>query len=114
MKYSLVYANLEKLRELDDNRKSLLAVTDRGELLDDPLLYEKVFDGDMDENDPDFLENLFEQFNIGDFGGRPVRSMSVGDLVVFGDGSGVLCTSVGWVGVSAEHAVAKRFLPKED
>lgn len=44
----------------------------------------------------DCANKVFEKFNIGDHGGKDVRSMSVGDLVVFEDGTALLCGRAGW------------------
>lgn len=41
-------------------------------------------------------EDLFEQFNIGDHGGKAIRSMSVGDKIVFDNYTQYICSNVGW------------------
>lgn len=95
MKYKLVYANWEKLHELPDDRKLLCEVMFGKVLEDNPEYYDTVFEGETD--DPTKLpDELFERFNIGDRGGKHVRSMSVGDLVIFEDGRAVVCAPVGW------------------
>lgn len=46
------------------------------------------------ESDTPFIE-IFEEFNIGNRGGYPVRSMSVGDILV-AEGVAYLCAQAGW------------------
>jgi hypothetical protein len=49
------------------------------------------------------LGRLFERFNIGDHGGLPIRSMSVGDVVEF-QGELWECAGCGWVPVLGNFA----------
>lgn len=41
-------------------------------------------------------DELFERFNIGDHGGKQIRSMSVGDKVVFDNYVQYICANIGW------------------
>lgn len=67
----------------------------RGNVL--PLhTYLTVFEGEIDAATPEAAcEALFEKFNIGDFGGKQVRSMSVGDIVQVA-GKAFVCAPAGW------------------
>ena len=60
-------------------------------------VYEEVAKVKVKENDPFpvVLETLFEQFNVGDHGGKRIRSLSVGDMVELHSHL-YKCESVGW------------------
>ena len=60
-------------------------------------VYEEVAKVKVNANDPFLvtLEMLFEQFNIGDRGGKHIRSLSVGDLVELHTHL-YKCENVGW------------------
>jgi len=47
------------------------------------------------KNDENPLYEAFEEFNIGNRGGYRVRSMSVGDVVVW-NGTAYICAGAGW------------------
>jgi hypothetical protein len=68
-------------------------------LLGDPTpatKYEQVWEGEVVASNPhDALGQLFERFNIGDHGGKLIRSMSVGDKVTV-DGITFICKPLGW------------------
>ena len=101
MKYALVDPNWDELRKLDEN---LLFKVMTGKVAEDkPELYEAVFCGECDDADcatergrAALAERLFERFNIGDHGGLRIRSLSVGDLLVFDGGPTLLCAPAGW------------------
>lgn len=58
--------------------------------------YLTVFEGEIGATTPETVcEDLFEKFNIGDFGGKDVRSMSVGDIVQVA-GRAFVCSPTGW------------------
>jgi len=48
-------------------------------------------------------EEVFARFNIGDRAGLRCRSMSVGDVVVFGSGAAFVCKGCGWERVSLSN-----------
>jgi hypothetical protein len=79
----LIYPEWERLDR--DERFSV----SMGELVLDPsdprcgVIY--CYTDESDAADKVVCERLFEQFNIGDYGGTYVRSMSVGDMVRFRD-----------------------------
>lgn len=106
MKVKLFYANWHKTHAEDDknpNRTSPglhVRVACVGDfLVDRPDLYDLVFEWDF-ENDARPEDFLFEQFNIGDRGVKRIRSMSVGDVVVY-NGKAVVCQGMGWKTVDA-------------
>jgi hypothetical protein len=114
MKISILYADWELLRDqaevsrlaggglLDD---PFWAVTWEGkDLLDsNPMAYSTVWEGSREglagpgskDIDQDILNELWERFNIGDRGGKRIRSMCVGDQVWIADRKWV-CQKVGW------------------
>ena len=68
-----------------------------GEVINNPALYEVIGVYEVDEETHEAVcERLFERFNIGDHGGKNVRSMSVGDIVLFPEGQAFLCAGCGW------------------
>lgn len=110
MKITIVYPNWTLLRERADvylkgggTSDFYMAVTVMGEdkSLLHPDAYEVVYNeevkfDDLTLNHLQILERLFEQFNIGDHGGRrDLRSMSVGDQVSL-DGDVYVCKPCGW------------------
>ena len=60
-------------------------------------VFEEVAKVKVNEKDPFpvTLEMLFEQFNVGDRGGKRIRSLSVGDMVELHTHL-YRCESVGW------------------
>ena len=63
--------------------------------------YELVYEKDVPkvgfDEEKMVCEELFEQFNIGDHGGKRIRSMSVGDKIVFDNYTQYICDTVGWI-----------------
>lgn len=97
MRCRVIYWN-EDVMDRDQRQRALA-----GEFLRNPALYSVVGSCEIPEirTDPDsralVAEQIFQKFNIGDRGGRDdIRSMSLGDLVVFEDGSALVCRVVGW------------------
>lgn len=101
MKIVVVYPDWHALREHSDD--AYMAVITKGEDRSQKHsdLYEIVCNEELKFDDPtltdhQILEHLFEQFNIGDHGGREdIRSMSVGDQVSL-DGRVYICKPCGW------------------
>lgn len=100
MKYALVYPNWDRL-ENDSERSKVI----RGGFLGDrPEVYEVIAEGEVEgglyyisaELKMKQAEALFHEFNVGERRGLRCRSMSVGDLVVFSDGSFALCEMAGF------------------
>jgi len=114
MKIVVVYPDWRVLRERSDDalcrlsedhkaEDDYMAVTMKGEDRSQKHsdLYEIVCNEEIVFDDPtltdhQILERLFEQFNIGDHGGRSdIRSMSVGDQVSLA-GRCYICKPCGW------------------
>ena len=102
MKAQLFYPNWDKLQKAGP--EALYSVM-RGELADDPSVYELIWEGDIGvENikvgQKVVCEYLFEEFNIGKRKGLQVRSMSVGDVVCVHNRSGedvfFVCSNAGF------------------
>ena len=88
----LIYPNWQRLPA--EVRLPVLS----GEQVAPPEFCEVVYEREVEADaDPVRVCNtLFQEFNIGDHGGRrDVRSMSVGDQVKIGDDV-YLCASIGW------------------
>jgi hypothetical protein len=93
-KYKVVYADWEMMDR--DQRWAVMGLEARF-LSDRPDLYYAVYESKTSSPFEKEADLIFKRFNIGDFGDRKdIRSMSVGDLVVFEDGSALLCLSFGW------------------
>lgn len=61
------------------------------------LVYEEERDELLSFNEELIVcDELFERFNIGDHGGKNIRSMSVGDKVAFDNYTQYICAPVGW------------------
>ena len=97
MRCRVIYWN-EDVLDQDQRRRALT-----GEFLRNPALYSVVASCEIPEFHTDrdarcsVAEKVFQKFNIGDRGGRnDIRSMSLGDLVAFEDGSALVCRTVGW------------------
>lgn len=98
----LIYANWQ-----DMSREQRFNVS-MGEVINDPKLYRVVSVLNVNADTPiDACDNISECFNIGDHGGQKVRSTSVGDIVLFLDGTigdvasfpngdAFLCQGAGW------------------
>jgi len=70
----------------------------------DRVTYALVGEGDVSLEDPDeALEKLFYVYN-SEKRPHPVRSMSVGDVVVLDDMTAWLCLFTGWSPVIVNHA----------
>lgn len=112
MRIVITYPDWRQLRERADAHRAgdpdasiddddFFAVTMKGEDVSGRHsdLYEVVFNEDVPEADGNddhrVLGYLFERFNIGDHGGKRIRSMSVGDQVSL-DGRCYVCKPVGW------------------
>ncbi len=95
-------------------RLSLKRVTWTGELLSDrPDLYDNVGEIGVPDSSENSCELAFRAFNRvldGDMSGMTIRSMSVGDLVVFDDSKLFVCYGSGWNAVSG-HSLAFWALP---
>jgi len=63
------------------------------------VTYYKVWEGEAEGPG-----QVFEKFNVGDYGGVKCRSMSVGDIVKMGD-EYLHCDMVGWREVPAPEIV---------
>lgn len=88
----LIYPNWQQL-----DARTVSSIL-RGEHIAPPEVCQVVYEREVDADaDPMRVCNtLFEEFNVGDHGGRrDVRSMSVGDQVRIGDETYV-CASIGW------------------
>ena len=97
-KYKVVYADWEKMDR--DLRWAVMGLEARF-LSDRPDLYYSVYESKASKPFMQEADELFKRFSVGDFGDRSgIRSMSAGDLVVFEDGSALLCLSCGWKPVS--------------
>jgi len=119
----VVYFNWEKARIEDErdcaskpHKSSFLSVTWTGELLTDrPDLYDCVGDWmGLDGNHIDACDEIFRAYNRvepGDMADLPIRSMSVGDLVVFDDGELIVCQGMGWKSYTG-HSLAFWAIPK--
>lgn len=90
MKVRLFYLNWFKTRDTTFHR----ATWEGKFFIDRPDLYDLVWQGEVTSSasPEDFL---FTKFNIGDREGKRIRSMSVGDVVVY-DEKFVICQGVGW------------------
>lgn len=108
MKVKLFYANWNKIRGEDEDRSMFSKVSFEGLFLEQrPDLYDLVFEWEFEAGatPEDFL---FQQFNIGDHGGkRTIRSMSVGDVVVY-EGKAVVCKGMGWETLDAPAWMVER------
>lgn len=101
----VLYFNWHKARKEDgvyNPNGSLGRVTWTGELLTDrPDLYDWVDEVDIIPN-KDYIstcDKAFREFNCveeGDMAGMHIRSMSVGDVVLFPDGNLYVCQGCGW------------------
>lgn len=90
MKVRLFYLNWSKTRDTTFHR----ATWEGKFFIEHPNLYDLVWQGDIEgEREPE--DFLYEKFNIGDREGKRIRSMSVGDVVVY-DGKFVVCQGMGW------------------
>lgn len=112
MKVKLFYANWNKADREDDRPGRTEAglkvrISMGGDLLTDrPDLYDLIFEWDFEDGaEPE--DFLFEQFNIGDHGNKRIRSMSVGDVVVY-NGKAVVCQGMGWKTVDAPAWMVER------
>ena len=63
---------------------------------DMPSFYKVVATVETDGDTERDCGELFERFNIGDHGGARCRSMSVGDIIVFGSGRAFCVQGCGW------------------
>jgi hypothetical protein len=63
------------------------------------VTYYKVWEGEAEG-----AGQVFEKFNVGDYGGIQCRSMSVGDIVEI-DGKFLHCDIIGWSEVSPPEIV---------
>lgn len=96
----VIYPNWQRLSEQG------LYVPAGGGLVD-PEFYEVIIHIEVAEATiGDVLGVLFEQFNIGDHGGVPCRSMSLGDIVV-ANCAAYLCKPVGWEELKRDHWIAE-------
>lgn len=94
MRVKLFYLNWNKIENDDVRRPAKWTgafFADRSDLYD--LVFTREFPDVMVSQPEDFL---FEKFNIGGREGKHIRSMCVGDVVVY-DGKAVICQGMGWV-----------------
>jgi hypothetical protein len=114
MRYKLLYANWEKLRNLGDECRALFKVMTHG-FVTGSQFYMLVHEGDAPTRTQGATADyLFERFNIGDRAGLPVRSMSVGDIILFGCGQALVCKPVGWEALDSSRNPLQHAFDKDN
>ena len=92
---SVIYVNWEAVEGLEACEVITADICNGKVLLDDPNLYEKVFNNENIKTELDICHALYNKFTTGDRYGLSVRQMSVGDLIYY-DGRLFSLATIGW------------------
>jgi len=99
--YCIFLANLDKLRDLDDNRDTLCDVTWDGCVVG-TAFYDNAY-----RMEAAGLEDVFERLNMNHPADYQRRSLSVGDVVVAPDGTAYVCKPCGWQSFPATRSFTR-------
>lgn len=129
MKATIIYSKMGELpRDDSGDPRNETGLVDKGRKLgppstavaictcgvfrsDDPSLYEVAAEVETDSDTEADCGSLFERFNIGDHGGERIRSMSVGDVIVFGSDRTFVVQGMGWKEVDNGPAFLRKVQP---